>query len=204
MWWLLWIICAPHPLPALDQVTLAADVCKVPGARSPGAEPQGTAHSALILPERRALSSGYPSWQAVLSKHGPLCHLSVFFSFSFSFSPSLHTQLSFLFAMLSRSLSLSLYMHSQIWVSWPDTGVSLKICFSKHSMFPRLARAVTPSTYLGCSQTLCWIKVKGFYNRMLAWRRNATGLFTQRSKKYRHPSRMMLIRSVWPVGSRDV
>lgn len=72
VWWLLWIICASHPLPALDWITLAKDVCKVTGARSPGAEPRGTAHSALILPERRGLSSGYPSWQAGLSKHGPL------------------------------------------------------------------------------------------------------------------------------------
>lgn len=109
VWWLLWIICAPHPLPAQDQVTLATDVCKVPGARSPGAEPQGTAHSALILPERRGLSSGYPSWQAALSKHGPLCRLS----FSFSFSPSLHTQLSFPLAPLD----------SQTRMSWPKTGV---------------------------------------------------------------------------------
>lgn len=130
--------------------------------------------------------------------------ISLFFfpSLSLSLHLSTHSCLSFL--LCSLALSLSLYMHSQIWVSWPDTGVLLKICFSKHSMFPRLARAVTPSTYLGCSQTLCWIKVKGFYNQMLAWRRNATGLFTQRSKKYRHPSRMMLIRSVWPVGSRDM
>lgn len=84
VWWLLWIICAPHPLPAQDQVTLSTDVCKVPGARSPGAEPQGTAHSALILPERRGLSSGYPSWQAALSKHGPLCRLSVSLSLHLS------------------------------------------------------------------------------------------------------------------------
>lgn len=77
VWWLLWIICASHPLPALDWITLAKDVCKVTGARSPGAEPQGTAHSALILPERRGLSSGYPSWQAGLSKQG---HTLPFFS----------------------------------------------------------------------------------------------------------------------------
>lgn len=104
VWWLLWIICTPYPLPAQDQVTLATDVCKVPGARSPGAEPQGTAHSALILPERRGLSSGYPSWQAALSKHGPFCCLC----FSFFFSPSLHTQLSFLLAP----------MHSMYILTW--------------------------------------------------------------------------------------
>lgn len=72
VWWRLWIICSSHPLPALDWITLAKDVCKVTGARSPGAEPRGTAHSALILPQRRGLSSGYPSWQAGLSKHSPL------------------------------------------------------------------------------------------------------------------------------------
>lgn len=75
VWWLLWIICSSHPLPALDWITLAKDVCKVTGARSPGAEPRGTAHSALILPKRRGLSSGYPSWQAGLSKHGLLSPL---------------------------------------------------------------------------------------------------------------------------------
>lgn len=45
------------------------------GCKEPRAEPRGTAHSALILPKRRGLSSGYPSWQAGLSKHGPLSPL---------------------------------------------------------------------------------------------------------------------------------
>lgn len=131
VWWLLWIICAPHPLPAQDQVTLATDVCKVPGARSPGAEPQGTAHSALILPERRGLSSGYPSWQAALSKHGPLCRLSV--SVSLSLHLSTHSCLSLLLSCTLRSGRLDL---RQV-LCWG-------FAFFKHGkMFPRLAGSHT-------------------------------------------------------------
>lgn len=125
VWWLLWIICAPHPLPAQDQVTLAMDACKVPGARSPGAEPQGTAHSALILPERRGLSSGYPSWQAALSKHGSLGHLSV--SLSFSLHLSTHSCLP---VLLPCTLCAECLHLSQV--------LCQGFAFSKHGkMFPR-------------------------------------------------------------------